>query len=266
LDEEELEDKKDVILDLSYRTIGISRSDIAKWLDGDDLNNLQELENVAQPVKLWDLDDGSTTIEKLQAFSKYSQMGIVRRSSNNEFELTQQGEDILENRSRGFETMKHILPVSTLPIHYIADRILKVLDYFDGSSENAVRDINKSSWQAERIFHEEFESKIKNYSVVVGTLIILAGAAHYQYLPIGLQRTGLIFDIVGAIFVALGLFRGRKGIAIESEEFGGRFAGSIPLQPESVRATTTSTLDGVFGTILLVSGFTLQFIAITLNA
>jgi hypothetical protein len=263
--EEELEDRRTLIRNLSYRTVIWKSEGKIDWTDGEDLRLLQQFEDTEQPTSLHSLDDNYSSLEDSKTLSKLSQMGLVQPVDVDKYSLTEKGKKSINYELRVYDVVKPVIPGHVSPIHFAADKILKLLDYFDPSTDEAVRDVERSTWQAERIFHEQIRSRSSIYLATLLSGFLLVAATEIGIISLTLQRIGLLFDIAGAVFVALGLFRGRRGIAIESEELGGRFAGTIPLQPESVRATTTSTLDGVFGTSLLVTGFILQFLAVSPN-
>lgn len=263
IDNKELQESESLIRNLSNRTVTWNPQKNIEWVDEDDLEVLRSLESVEQPATIHSIEDGSSSLERSKTLSKLTHAGLVEQATMDEFRITEKGKQAIEYEIGPFAATKSIIPLRSKPLQHLANHILALLDYFDPSTQNSIRDMDSASWQAEQIFHEQFHSKSLLYSITLIFGSFFAVFSVVGYLPIKLQPVGLLFDIVGAVFVALGLFRGRRGIAIESEELGGRFAGSIPLQPESVRAIVTSTLDGVFGTILLITGFTLQFIAST---
>lgn len=77
------------------------------------------------------------------------------------------------------------------------------------------------------------------------------------------QIYGLFFDMAGAIFLALGIIRGKSGLARDTQEKGGRLnndelekEGGIP-RP-SLKANVADTIDGIFGALFLIIGFSIQ--------
>jgi hypothetical protein len=264
LDREQIVEKEDRIRNIGYRTVKYEPETPIEWFDREDVANLDHLQNY-EPAAIWEMDGVTTSLEEASKFSKYSDAGLVTQTTPSKYVLTSHGLDVSENEITPYQAIRPLISKFRLPIHMVAQAILSILGRFDSSSENTVRNIDASAWQAERIFHNIFPVKSPIYLILSICGVMAVYASYQGIVPIGFQALGLGFDVVGAIFVALGLFRGRKGIAIDSEELAGRFASEIPLQNESVKTTTASTLDGVFGTIFLISGFILQLIAVVTN-
>lgn len=80
-----------------------------------------------------------------------------------------------------------------------------------------------------------------------------------------LQAYGLLFDGVGAVILAVGLFRGPDGMLRDTPlvSTGAVYGGDTYYYPKPLSATVRNTVDGVFGGLFLVTGFSIQFMAVT---
>ena len=78
-----------------------------------------------------------------------------------------------------------------------------------------------------------------------------------------LQIYGLLFDVLGASFLALGIVRGRAGLLRDIREKFGRLGdGSVNIHETSLKANAADTIDGIFGALFLLLGFAVQTLAL----
>ena len=113
---------------------------------------------------------------------------------------------------------------------------------------------------------------------LIAVLIVLALGVISWRAGIGspLQVTGLLFDVVGAFILGIGLLRSEVGIerdaiAMRTNVFQ-RIAGRTDVEmselhtrdPLSVSSEARDTVDAAAGVTLLIIGFTLQILAVAL--
>jgi len=115
-------------------------------------------------------------------------------------------------------------------------------------------------------FHAAFSNRMKLYFPLLVTVL---GLAAYDSCRVGilpLQGYGLILDGLGAIIIAIGLFRGVDGILRDSprKSYASKFSVSyVYFSPKPLTSTVNNTIDGLFGSSFLFIGFSVQLYAIS---
>ena len=178
---------------------------------------------------------------------------LVSYTGIREAEITNKGEEYLNSEFSTISVVREELPPHAKLVYYLGDCVLSLLDLLEIGRGPV--SLSKSRMQIERAFIKAFWPRAPAY-IFAGISILAFGLAK----PSDLQIYGLLMDIIGAIAVALGLFRGTRGIKIDTENLGAMLGGG--LDPQSLKSVVSSTLDGFFGTILLVCGFGLQFLSV----
>ena len=151
--------------------------------------------------------------------------------------------------------------------------VLKVLRWFEPDS-GYFGHIVTDRWSIETrrkiirfYFYAAISDRFTRYApILIGILLTLSlDKCGLVGLSLPLQAYGLIFDGVGAVILAVGLFRGPDGILRDTprQSTGAAFGGETYYNPKPLSATVRNTVDGVFGGGFLVLGFSIQFLAVT---
>lgn len=99
--------------------------------------------------------------------------------------------------------------------------------------------------------------RLKSYWLVPVVPFILWIFTKYRLLHLSWANYGLVFDMFGAVIVARGILRRPREISRQNYDMAPTHQfGS----PEDLLVTAAETVDGVIGVLLLLTGFTLQFI------
>lgn len=117
-----------------------------------------------------------------------------------------------------------------------------------------------------KYFHAAFYDRSKFYLppfVLIIVLAIVDGC--FGLFGLHLQAYGLLLDALGAVIIALGLFRGLSEIKRDAPSYstGAQYGGTMYWEPEALSATVRDTVNGIYGTTFLFIGFSIQFIAIS---
>lgn len=178
-----------------------------------------------------------------------------------------------ENESEEIEIprgAKITLPLSLLVL-WLLNRIESNKSYFNMAIKEGGENRNK----VRKYFHAAFYDRSRWYlSIGIITVIlfsvdeclvvpVLPPLVDCGILPFGLplQSYGLMLDAIGAVIIAMGLFRGIKGLQRDTPS---RYAGGailrgpvLEMQPGPLSSTVRSTVDGFYGTLFLVSRYSL---------
>lgn len=146
----------------------------------------------------------------------------------------------------------------------ISKRVLGFLRWCDSPDTYFGQGVSEAADEEEKVntvnmyFYASFFDRLKSYSalsfIVFGTLVIIDFVTIHDFPH---QAYGLAFDCIGAIILALGLFRGQREILRDSKS-GDGFKGPGGYNPEQLSATTRNTVDGFLGGMFLVGGFMIQ--------
>ena len=167
-----------------------------------------------------------------------------------------------------YEFVRLSFPLWKFVLLQLSNKILTILDKFD--SEEPYFDFEVQTNERDKIrlfFFAGFINRSKIY-IPIYTILLIIVALDIQNLisfAINLQIYGLMLDIVGAIAVALGLFRGVEGIKRDTDtrSIGAIYGGRTWKDKKSLSAVVRKTMDGAWGTIFLFSGFSVQIIAVS---
>jgi hypothetical protein len=165
----------------------------------------------------------------------------------------------------------------SLIVLWLLNKIESDKEYFDVAIESG----EQNRKEVRKYFHAAFYDRSRWYLPTFMTVIILLSVEVFMTVSSGssllgygiisysfpLQSYGLLLDAAGAIIIALGLFRGIKGIQRDtySQYASGATYGTprLEIQPAPLSSTVRSTVDGFYGTLFLSIGFTIQFIAVS---
>jgi len=238
----------------------------AIWLEPNDLRFLKNLVATDETSSVLDVDTSSTSWNKSLSYFRLTHLGLMQRVGTYRGRITERGERYLSSDLSTIAVVRGTVPRYMQILYWLGERTLSFLSWFDSSSprqmpsllslsgsNSSVAGPSRGSIKTERAFMKAFWWRVPIYGLIFVSLLVLG----FIY-PSNLQIYGLFADIVGAVAVALGLFRGRQGIMTDTETMGSRMGGG--LDPNSLRNTVASTIDGVFGALILVTGFSLQLI------
>lgn len=145
----------------------------------------------------------------------------------------------------------------------IATRLLDFLTHIEEAEPDEILDYEDKTKLIDQEFLELFHyhSKWPFWSICM----LLVGLVYdISQGPINPQIYGLALDGMGAVFLALGIVRGRSGLARDTRETAGRFGGGGfgGMHQASLKAQIADTIDGIFGGTLLITGFVIQTAAL----
>lgn len=119
--------------------------------------------------------------------------------------------------------------------------------------------------EAQKFFVAAFAERTRKYLPILLVVLILFGLElSGKILLVGNgQVYGLILDMTGAVVLTLGLFRSPKQIQrdTKSETYGATLGGGISYDSGSLSSEVQKTVDGFYGALFLVIGFTLQILS-----
>lgn len=260
---------EELVRDLSWRNVHPEEEvPVFEWLNTTTLPIIKRVHEVDGTATLEDIEKYSPKLETSAFLSRCIRVGIAERVWPDKFQLTEKGGQLAKGEISVIEAVYDSQPLHTRILYRVASFILAILNRFDPNMSDSVKNLDRAGHQAKITFTEQFGGLIAVYSLVVILITSLIFLPQYLGMSVNLQAIGLVSDIIGATFVALGLFRGKRGLAVSSEDYAGRIRGeqSPELQPASVRESVRSTLHGVFGTFLLIGGFTLQLYSVLTSA
>jgi len=224
----------------------------AVWIKEDDIEILQDLNRSDGPLYFRDVGERISPWKASASFSRLNYFNLVSYTGIREVEMTNKGEEYFNSEFSTISVVREELPLHAKSVYYLGDCVLSLLDLLE--IDRGPVSSSKSGVQIERAFIKAFWPRAPAY-IFAGISILAFGLAN----PSDLQIYGLLMDIIGAIAVALGLFRGTRGIKVDTESTGAKLGGGLNTQ--SLESVVSSTIDGFFGTILLVGGFSLQFLS-----
>lgn len=184
-----------------------------------------------------------------------------------------------ENESEEIEIssrVKFIRPLSCFVL-WILNRVQSNKNYFDV----AIKEGEESRNMVRKYFHAAFYDRSRWYLPILFAILVLLSVDACVVVPIlpalfnceilpfslPLQSYGLMLDATGAVIIALGLFRGIKGLQTDtpSQYAGGATYGGtvLEMKPGPISSTVRSTVDGFYGTLFLVLGFLIQIVTIS---
>lgn len=145
----------------------------------------------------------------------------------------------------------------------IAIRLLGFLTWIEEPDPNEIMDYEDKVVLINREFLELFHYRSK-WPFWALLILIVGFAIDLFEGPINIQIYGLMLDALGAVFLALGIVRGRSGLARDTRETAGRFGGGGfgGMHQASLKAQIANTIDGIFGATLLITGFVIQTVAL----
>lgn len=141
----------------------------------------------------------------------------------------------------------------------IGKQLLSFLSWIEEAESGDILDYEEKEPVIERVFLEQFHYHSK-WPILATSLIIISFLIDAYLGPVEFQIYGLIFDMVGALFLALGIIRGKRGLARDTREKVGRVGNGKKggIHEASLRATVADTIDGLFGAMFLFIGFSIQ--------
>ncbi|MFD1563089.1 hypothetical protein ACFR99_05970 [Haloarchaeobius amylolyticus] len=190
---------------------------------------------------------------------KLQEKGFISLNSG-KFCLTETGERYLEGNIDEYELYSSSVPIHIHFSRKIGGWTLTLLDVIESNQYSTIKDIDKARDQVEYHFLDVFSQRFYQYTLF---LAIIVGFWFSDGLIDGFKLCIPLYEILtllGTLLLARSIVRGRYGIAVETEESAGRTAGmnSPALMPSAVRATVYDTVDGLWGAILIVIGFSFQ--------
>ena len=150
----------------------------------------------------------------------------------------------------------------------LSNLLLTALSVFD--SEESYYDFQVKPTESDKIrlfFFAGLLDRSKRYLPIYALLLFLFTSDVFNWLTIStnLQIYGLVLDVFGAVFLAVGLLRGARGIERDtsSTSTGAQLSGSTWKNNGSLSAVVRNTVDGGWGTLFLISGFVIQIMAVS---
>lgn len=251
-------------LEIEYRLPKVSVSyPPVPWLTAGDLRTLNEISDMDDEASMEDLSSDHKILKASQA-EKMADIGLLHKSNMSGYVLSDKGKQLLAGEISQSQAVSETLPTRINILHLFGKKLLSVFGKLDQDRGQVRTDIDDASLQIEPIFLDTFKKRAKFYILI--PVLLFATFLFLNYITIfnaNLQTYGLILDVVGASLVAVGLFRGITGFAVDVEERGARLAGTgqYPLRPVQLASATADTVDGFFGTMFLVIGFCLQIVS-----
>lgn len=142
----------------------------------------------------------------------------------------------------------------------VAMQLLSLLTWAEEAEPNEINDYEEKKLAVEENFRDQFQYHSKWPVVAIITISFLLGVDLSQG-PVNIQIYGLLFDMTGAMFLALGIIRGKSGLARDTREAVGRLGSDGNdggIHHASLKANIADTIDGLFGAIFLIMGFMIQ--------
>lgn len=234
------------------------------WLTSSELRTLNEIENAGGETSIEKLTNHREKIKKVAEAEKLAKLGILSKKNMTGYTISEKGTRMISGEITQSEALKNNLPTRVNIIHTIGEKLLSLFGKFDPSEDQVLPDIQSATYQINPVFLDQFRQRIRIYKFIpviifVFWLIISISGS----IMANLQTYGLLLDVIGASLVAIGLFRGITGFAVDVEENVGRLGGDgkRPLRPAQLASATTDTVDGFFGVVFLIVGFSLQIIS-----
>jgi hypothetical protein len=118
-------------------------------------------------------------------------------------------------------------------------------------------------------------NRIKTYAVIlIGLIFTLYLYGIIQSVDISVQVYGLLLDMLGALIIARGLFRGPPGIWRDADipkvhekasNVNQRPSGMLNSEKRSLDSEYRKTVDAIIGAFLLANGFLIQIVGIIMQ-
>lgn len=146
----------------------------------------------------------------------------------------------------------------------IGKQLLSMLSWIEEAESDDVLSFDEKEPLIERVFLEQFHYHSKWPALAI-FLISVSFLIDSFLGPVEFQIYGLIFDMTGALFLALGIIRGKCGLARDTRESDARYGDGEKIggiHVASLRATVADTIDGLFGAVFLIIGFSIQIVAL----
>jgi hypothetical protein len=177
-------------------------------------------------------------------------------------------EDEEERMEKEIEDMRSNMSPLQKALHPLVGAISGVFDLQQRDSyyDFLARESNPeySTEKIQYYYSASFANRSKTYFLI----ILIVSLSYIGFAPtVTLQGYGLMLDAIGATIIARGLFRGPEGIKTDTAVRGGGGAyGGSPYRfgSDEISSTTDDSVDGFFGTIILIMGFVLQFVYVTI--
>jgi len=213
---------------------------------------------------LWGSDITPQREEMLgRALNNLEKLGLVRKSEGG-YHLTKLSEEYLEKRTvEIYDLDNYQRPLSMRVSRYIGNITWSFLNRIERTVDpHTNREPLENEIKIE--FLSAFDNRFYFFiSLLVIPLIILSTLD--LCLIINPQVYGLLLDLEGATILALSLIRGLSGITLESEgnlvAFDSYF--DTTYSPTDVMTESYKTIDAVWGSTLLIIGFSIQILAIS---
>jgi len=174
--------------------------------------------------------------------------------------------DITLGKNQAYETVTISLPKWKTALFHLSKVLLGLLDRIDTNEPYYDFEVKPSETEKIRMFF--FAGILSRSKYYLPLLVIISGlfildATHFN--NINPQIFGLILDMIGAIVIAFGLFRGTSGIERDTttHSTGAVLGGSVWKDKTELSAVVRNTVDGVWGTFFLLSGFAVQIVAVS---
>lgn len=226
-------------------------------------NDKFEFRNLME--SLWGSD---VTPERYQALyatlRELIELGIVDEPELAVFQLTDLGQRYMERDARYFDLDGYSKPITYSVVHWLAERTWKGLNRVEGEVDPFTFRKPLSN-EIKNEFLCAFERRFYFYFPLV-TASLLAILLIDFFLPVHNQAYGLILDIEGAVILAIGLVRGHHGIGTESESnlVDWERAFSTTHSMTDLVNESYKTVDAIWGSSLLIIGFAIQVLVISL--
>jgi len=174
--------------------------------------------------------------------------------------------DITLGEHQSNETVTISLPKWKTALFHLSKALLGLLDKIDTNEPYYDFEVKPSETEKIRMFFfAGILDRSKYYLpafIFISGLFILDTTHFYNINP---QIYGLVLDMIGATVIAFGLFRGTPGIERDTTThfLGSTYGGRVWKDKEELSAVVRNTVDGVWGTFFLLSGFAVQIVAVS---
>lgn len=176
--------------------------------------------------------------------------------------------EITVGKEEGQETETVSLSILEHILLQLTNSLLNLLERFD--SKNPYFEIEVTPGETDKVrlfFFRGFIRRSKYYLLIFIVFVIALWSDITNQSPfnLNLQVYGLLLDCFGAVLIASGLFRGVEGIERDAQtrSAGLVFASTTVWKDnKSLSAVVRNTVDGFWGMVYLVSGFSVQIMAI----
>lgn len=165
-----------------------------------------------------------------------------------------------------FSDKQRLRDIVPPPPRYLTDRVgerlLLVLTQLEEVEKKGIMDYDEKEPVVRDVFLEQFHYHVKwpSYAIL---LVLIAFVINVRLGSVQLQAYGLVFDMVGGVLLALGIVRGKGGLMRDTREPGARVGGDeVNIHQPALKANIADTIDGLFGAIFLVVGFSIQIVAV----